>query len=106
MSRLSAEIGLELSGVKAKISTNDVEFGSVKLLEKTIKELERSSEIGTVLEPRSWFSGQLVMKRAILTEERHSDLVFFSGVQENVLVCLVGSAESIVGWPKSDAANH
>lgn len=67
--------------------------------------LKDHGEVGTVESPKQWIGGNASMQWGCV-EEYASDIAFFGGRVGRTMLGLVGSSESLIGAPKSSAANH
>lgn len=96
LSRIVAELKLDIKVVSVSIrerQTDATRYGKLDVVESYI---ERNFDVGTVSNPAPWFKGQLNLRSGIYGNEPDG-LLYFSGVQGDVLLALIGSAHHLIG---------
>lgn len=96
LSRIVAELKLDVKVISVSIrerQTDATRFGKLAVVESYI---DRHFDVGTVSDPAPWFRGQLNLRSGVYGDEP-SGLLYFSGMQDGVLVALIGSAHHLIG---------
>ncbi len=94
--KVSAEIGFNLGVVSGKLGSAADRFENVVTQLQTVERyLEGANMIGTVAQPRDWFSGEMLAKTVGLWTGGGAE--FFVGQTAGTIVALGGSVRNLLG---------
>ena len=95
LEKIAAELTLDLKVLKLSVKEKPSEETRYSKLSVVEKYLADYSRIGTVDEPKSYFTGALPMRWTILTD--WMNFVYFAGATRQTLVGLGGSGKHVIG---------
>lgn len=96
LSRIVAELNLDVKVLAVSLSKRATDETLYSKLDVVERYLDNEVEVGSVIEPGTWFRGELPMRSGVWGQGPDG-LLFFSGLQDGVLVALVGSAHHQIG---------
>lgn len=103
LSRIVAELKLDVKVLAVSIRERETDATRFEKLAVVENYIDRHFDVGTVHDPAPWFRGQLHMRSGIYGDEP-GGLLYFSGVQDGVLVALIGSAHHLIGQRSQPSA--
>lgn len=96
LSRLAAELKVDLKVISATISTVPNQTSRYDKLRVLEKYLERNEDIGDVADPALWFRGDLRLRSQVFGG-LGTGLLLYVGAEGGTLVALIGSAHHLIG---------
>jgi hypothetical protein len=103
LDRFVSELDLDRATLDVPLRRRESEatlFGKLAVVERFV---EREFEVGSVREPAIWLRGAMPLRWGVY-RERQDGLLYFSGLQDGVLLALIGSAHHQIGQGGDPAA--
>ncbi|GHJ36471.1 SAVMC3_10250 family protein [Streptomyces sp. TS71-3] len=102
LSRLAADFAIDLKVISLAVHSAPPEATGISRLQLVERHIEQEHEVGSVHEPAPWFRGELGLRSGI-----HRDgLMLLTGIEQDTLIALIGSAHHLVGGREAQAATE
>jgi hypothetical protein len=96
LSRIVGELKLDLNLLSVSLRKRETDETLYSKLDVVEHYLQDEFEMGSVPHPATWFRGELPMRSGVWSAGSDG-LLYFSGLQDGVLVALIGSAHHQIG---------
>jgi hypothetical protein len=103
LSRIVGELKLDLKVLSVSVRQRESEetlYGKLRVVETFV---ERELDVGSVAQSASWFRGEMPMRSGVWGGQPDG-LAYFSGLQDGVLLALIGSAHHLLGQRSDPSA--
>jgi hypothetical protein len=110
LSRIVAELNLDFKVLGVAVRKRETDETLYSKLDVVERYLDDEIEVGSVTEPATWFGGELPLRSGVWEDggpggwEARPTLAFFSGLQDGVLVALIGSTHHLIGQQADPSA--
>jgi hypothetical protein len=96
--KIAAELKIDLKIIGATISAKsrpETRYGKLDLVREY---LSKTTPVGTVADPQSYFAGTMSMRWGLITGPDTGRIVYFGGEQDSAILGLAGSRHHVVGF--------